>query len=361
MAVRVEPVEEPNTLFIPPDLKPPKTDAHHVTDATPCCVCGGPVEPGGRYFGPWRFHPSCEPIAGEETGRLIAAAMELGLGLIERQDAALLPVAVNRYDVTHPEPTWTDEPGRSRRAWAHVDSEANPPCARDGGQAACRRGTHPDRVHRRAVRMVRVVEATGWRSEGHAWSDGSPAPLCGECWRVFVKCASPSPQYPEDARPAIAEAVTGVPVMVGEHVPDGLVPFIETTNAEPGEPWAHLNAEAVDSYRWTQWAKWGGSTRHPSTATKRYAGRRGGAEGGGGERGTGPRGSRTRQHISGSDRRRLRRLRTRRPRLPARLAGAPPTPPGTPPTERTEPDRGTQTSSRVGRVARSMHRGATAW
>lgn len=97
------------------------------------------------------------------------------------------------------------------------------------------------------------AEAVEWRAYGHTWADGTEAGLCGDCGDVYERRGWPSPQYPEDARAALAEAVSGVPVQMGEEPPSGLRAYVEAEGEGTGEPWSHLDPAAVESYRWARW------------------------------------------------------------------------------------------------------------
>ena len=84
----------------------------------------------------------------------------------------------------------------------------------------------------------------------------SPAPLCGDCGPVFERHGSPA--FWDEQRPALAEAVTGAPTMMGESPPDGLVAYAEHRPETDGTRWGHLPGEAVEAYRWAVWGRFGG-------------------------------------------------------------------------------------------------------
>jgi hypothetical protein len=48
--------------------------------------------------------------------------------------------------------------------------------------------------------------------------------------------------------------------MMGEPPPAGVAGFAEREREEPEsiDAWCHLDADAVASYRWAQWGRWGG-------------------------------------------------------------------------------------------------------
>jgi hypothetical protein len=99
-----------------------------------------------------------------------------------------------------------------------------------------------------------------WHDEGHQWPDGTPAPLCDACFEVFDRRRSycPDPRDWDDQRAAISEALTGVPLDMGEQAPKTLRAFAEVItegHVGEGEPWAHLRTDVVLRYRLDQWAR----------------------------------------------------------------------------------------------------------
>ena len=162
----------------------------------------------------------------------------------------------------HFEPTWEY---RQTTAWSHLtkqtlaDAVASLPRLRSDAYDA-RPCTHGP-----CAWCGRVL-STRWTLQGHRWADGSQAPLCSGCEVVYLRRGAPMPSVWNDQRAAISEAITGVPVMMGEHHPDGLLGYAEAgrdedeDEDEAREPWSHLPAEALETYRWAKW------TRHPRHA-----------------------------------------------------------------------------------------------
>jgi hypothetical protein len=274
--VDVAPVPEPPGVFRPPPLKPPATDAHQVDGPCPCRICGGPVAPGPcRYFGPWRQHDGCERLAGDPAARIAAAVAGLGIGQVEHADAGLLRITVARFDQVHAEPTWDQEPMRDRMPWRHVNRKSLVRALAALPDLRADAGWDPTECTDGRCAWCGVVTATGWAGVGLTWADGSPAPLCGDCHRLYIRYGEPT--HPDEVRAALAEAITSVPVMSGEEPPSGLVPYLATTPGEDPGPefrWAHLNPEAVAAYRWQQWGRWGGQyapPEHRAEAVRRAA------------------------------------------------------------------------------------------
>lgn len=262
VGIKVEPTPEPGPLRVHEQVQAaqrlmPKSNAHDVDGACPCLVCGGPAERSETHVGPWRRHRACEAVQAYPADRLEAAARALGRHL-ERIDAALLGFSVAPYSEIHPEPTWSDdEPTRLRLPWRHVDREALdeaigrlPELRVDAGlvDSPCTDG-HCCWCGRR--------EARGWASYGHTWADGTPAPLCGACAVIFERTGRPDPAWWDAQRGGIAEAVSGVPTMMGESPPAGLRAFAEGDDDGTGEPWSHLPTEALEAFRWAAWGRWG--------------------------------------------------------------------------------------------------------
>lgn len=269
LRVAVADVPEPQhgPMWFPPPA-PPKTDAHHVDGPCPCRVCGARVDTPGTYWGPWRQHERCVRLVGVNADRVVAAAAALGVGAVDHADAMLVPFRVPTFADTHPEPTWTTEPMRVRLPWRHVDRKGLARALAGLPDLRVEAGLDPSECTTGPCAWCGVTEALEWVDAGMTWGNGDPAPLCGGCYRVFVRHSEPS--FPEEVRLALAELVTGIPVSIGETPPTGLVPFAETVSSDhlagpPGEvtnvpfgtPWAHLNAEALRSYRFTVWARFG--------------------------------------------------------------------------------------------------------
>lgn len=241
-----------------------RTSAHEVAEATPCNVCGGGVEAANaERVGPWRRHRDCARLGGSSRTRVPAAARALGLGEVAADVAAMVAFRVPRYADEHPEPTWLDsDRQRDRGAWLHVDrkrllaavSEAVTerdeltiprPCA-DGRCAWCG-----------------VEEALDWRAYGHRWTDGSDAPLCASCGDVYERRGAPSPAFFDDQRAALAEAMSGVPPMMDETAPPGLIGYAEADSEGDGQPWSHLPSEAVEAFRMASWGRFQGRYAPP--------------------------------------------------------------------------------------------------
>ena len=262
-------------------LEPPKTNAHDTDEQTPCRVCGGPCPARSPHWGPWRQHPQCQTVAGDQIGRLQAASKALGHAL-DRQDAALTPFRALTYAETHPEPTWGSEPLRERLAWRHLDRAALYAALERLPGLRIEAGLVETRCTDGPCAWCGVLESKGWSSHGHTWADGTQAPLCGSCSTVYERNGSPSPTYWAEQRAGIAEAATDSPTMTGEHVPDGIRAYAEVEDVgksphfagsisagsgtgpeadqrsevtSDGTPWSHLPGEALERYRWDRWMR----------------------------------------------------------------------------------------------------------
>ncbi|HEY5786197.1 MAG TPA: hypothetical protein VIT65_15620, partial [Microlunatus sp.] len=169
----------------------PETSAHDEPGDTPCCVCGGPCPTSTLLWGPWRRHARCQSLMAYEPSRIEAACKALAIGL--DGDADLVPFAVPNYLTVHPEPTWSDEPLRTRLPWRHI--------SRDGLAAAVAQlpglradaGRVPTPCTSGCCAWCGIAESMGWADRGHRWPDGSPAPLCAACGRVYDATSSPDP------------------------------------------------------------------------------------------------------------------------------------------------------------------------
>lgn len=249
---------------------PPKMvveDATQHPHPTPCRVCGGQVDPAGRHdtWGPWRQHQTCSTVAASPPARLAAATAALGHGDLTLTDAALVEHYVPSYADTFD--GW-NPPGmknrqtrptiyppktkvRDKMPWRHVDRRALTKAVGQLPRLRRQAGLDPSACATGPCAICGVVEATGWTETELTWPDGGPAPVCGRCWPVLVRHGEPT--YAEDLRPVAAEAITGVAPNMGEPVPDRLLPFLTSGVTATGEPWAHLNPEAVTAYRWARW------------------------------------------------------------------------------------------------------------
>lgn len=116
--------------------------------------------------------------------------------------------------------------------------------------------------------------AVDWLDHGHKWADGSAAPLCGDCSPVFSRRGG-SLSFWDDQRAGLAEAMTGVPLDLGEAAPALLTAYAETDDqAGTGQPWSHLPRTAVEAFRWDMWARSGGQwapEEHRAEALARLA------------------------------------------------------------------------------------------
>ena len=256
VAIERDAQRPPVGIWIPPQVWTPTTDARDERLWAPCKFCGAPVPSTvTTYEGSWRRHPGCE--FAQPVERTVVAYAALG-HRVSREDAALLPTPANYFEhAERVEPTWSPRPRRMPKPWGHARSrllvalphlpvlrvEAGLDVARctDGGCAWCG-----------------VDEHREWFSEGHTFTDGAAAPLCGDCHQVYVRNGSPPPAFWDESRDALAEAATGVPTMLGHSAPVGLRAFAETTGRTVGgEPWAHLPPEPLRLLRFTAWARYG--------------------------------------------------------------------------------------------------------
>lgn len=250
--VSIEDVPERPDPVVPP--RRAKTIASDQPES-PCVVCGGAAS-GPQLWGVWRRHHSCEVLHVDPVARTQAAARGLGFGALSRTDAALLPVSVPCYTDTHPEPTYATESRRDRLPWRHVDRKAMRKAIDRLPELRAEAGVDPVRCTAGACGWCGVAVALRWQQVDHlTWRDGTEAALCGDCYAVYVRHSEPS--FPDEVRLALSERITGVVPQMGETPPDGLRPYVEVAgdDRDGGEPWAHLNADAVRSYRFTVWSR----------------------------------------------------------------------------------------------------------
>jgi hypothetical protein len=243
----------------------PSTDAHDTGEDTPCRTCGGPVQAeGARYVGPWRQHPECESVAGFEPARAQAACRRLGVGNLDLADAALVAEEVRcllyAEHRAHVEPVWDDSvPLRRRMRWAaHIDRKALGAAVADLPVHRVRAGLDPGTCVDGGCGWCGVDKSCDWVAVDRlTWADGSPSPLCANCYAAWERHGEP--QFPDDVRVALAELLTGVPPQ-GEQPPEALKPYLDVAVAEHagGQRWAHLGAEAVHKYRLASWARFDG-------------------------------------------------------------------------------------------------------
>jgi hypothetical protein len=152
---------------------------------------------------------------------------------------------------------------RSRIRWRHVNEprlraavEKLPTLMADAGlvETTCATG---------ACAWCGTREASGlWADRGHTWSDGTGAPLCHHCATVYDRSGDPDPFWWEGQRAVLAEALTGVPVPMGT-TPPTVRAFAEAEGDSTGEPWSHLPPAAVEAFRWSAWALYGGRFAPP--------------------------------------------------------------------------------------------------
>lgn len=256
-------------LAIPPEAA---TVYAQDVDESPCQVCGGGVRGNdGEFWGPWRRHRGCSPLVGSEPDRLRTAARWLAVADLSRVDAALVEYRVHLYADTHKSPVWDGEKFRDRMPWKHVDRRQLAKAIKSLPRLRRRAGLDPSKCRDGACAWCGVAESLGWHQSRSRWPDGSPAPLCKACHLVDVRHGMPD--HPDDLPAMLAEAITSVPVGLGESPPTGLVPFCEHGDRAGQEPWAHLPAGAVEGYRWHQWGRYGGMyapPEHRQEAVRRW-------------------------------------------------------------------------------------------
>lgn len=230
---------------------PQHESAWYVAEVSPCRVCGGEADDQDDRYGPWRMHAQCGDLR-QEWQRLRAVAQWYSVPLPPEVEA-YVDLRVPNYAEAHPEPVYADG-DRDRTPWSHLrrrdviravmtariaynDARTPKPC--EWGRCAwCGRD-----------------ESLTWTDAGHRWPDGSPAPLCDSCTPVAERRGWPSPNYPDDARPALVEVMTSVPAQAGEAAPAGVLALHEVgQEAGNGQPWSHLPVEAVAALRWERWA-----------------------------------------------------------------------------------------------------------
>ena len=227
---------------------PPQAATVYAKDVeeSPCQVCGGGVRGSDcDWWGPWRRHRECVSLVGYEPARLIVAARRLAVADLSPVDAELVGFRVHLFSEVHKSPVWTTERFRERMPWKHVDRRELAKAIKSLPRLRRRAGLDPSRCVHGACAWCGVAESCGWFTSKQRWANGEPAPLCRSCHEVDVRHGRPS--HPDDLPAALAEAITGTPVMLGEQPPPGLVPFCESGDRAGQEPWAHLPAEAVEA------------------------------------------------------------------------------------------------------------------
>lgn len=223
----------------------------------PCCVCGGPVHPHAPDdWGPWRRHPRCATVTASPARRAEAAARAYAIP-IEEGDGDLVRFAVANFYTVHAEPIWTDEPMRVRLPWRHVDRDGLAAAVAELPRLRAENGRVPTTCTMGACAWCGVAESLVWTAHGHTWHDGTQAALCGSCSAIYVSTGEPPAQQWELQRDGIAQAATSMPIMMEEHVPDGVRAFAEGEGVSDGSPWSHLDAEALEAYRWSRWTRYG--------------------------------------------------------------------------------------------------------
>ena len=230
-------------LAIPPEAA--KVYAQD-TDESPCQVCGGGVRGNdGEGGGPWRRHRECASLVGYEPARLAAACRRLKVADLSPVDAALVGYRVPLFSEVHRSPVWTTERMRERMPWKHVDRKELVKAVKSLPRLRRHAGLDPSRCASGACGWCGVATSCGWHTSKQTWADGSRAPLCRDCHLVNVRHGRPT--HPDDLPAALAEAITGVAIMLGEQPPPGLTPFCEVAatvkTGKVGEPWAHLPSE----------------------------------------------------------------------------------------------------------------------
>ena len=227
-----------------------KTDARSIAEPTPCRFCGGEVERDqAEWEGVWRFHRQCR--FGGNARRIHLAVSAHGLGVVDDATALAVTMRVQPFHEEHVEPTY----GANDKCtpWGHVDkrellsslSQASEILAEAEIPRACILGR---------CAWCGVFEAVEWDESPYKWADGSDAPLCDGCGPVFARRGEPSPRYMDDARSALAEAMTGVPGSLSVPGPAALLAYVEAEGQGTGaEAWDYLPAEAVEAFRWAEW------------------------------------------------------------------------------------------------------------
>ena len=204
----------------------------------------------GPYWGTWRQHSACASARSTAAGRVSACARALGHPL-DVTDAHLVPY---RPRAVRGGPSF---PGLDRRA----DEDAAAVAARRRAaldraleqlpQARIDAGLDPAPCEWGRCWLVRGGRwPRAGSPAGSTWADGSPSPLCGSCAPVYRSTGQPDPRNFDAQRAGVAEALTGVPIMMGESAPAGLKAYAEGDAEGNGEPWSHLDAGALDRFRW---------------------------------------------------------------------------------------------------------------
>jgi hypothetical protein len=234
--------------------RPVLASAHDVEDVTPCYTCGGACEPDEDHHGPWRRHRECTRTT-QMYQRRIAAGIFLAVPITETE-AYVMTLPVLSFGDVHNHSATYDGRDHDRSPWNHIDRpalvrsllEARQRIAEANGPAGCVSGW---------CAWCGRCEAEDWRLYGHRWTDGTEAPLCGDCGDVFDH-AGTSAAFIDDQRTGLVEAITGCPPMMGENAPPGLLAYLEVEGRGDGTAWSHLPADAVAALRWSRWGRYNG-------------------------------------------------------------------------------------------------------
>jgi hypothetical protein len=240
----------------------PQHSAHDEPGEAPCWACGGPCAPGSLHWGVWRLHAACEALRGSPAARLTACCRALARQISD-EDARLVPFDPRPFAERHPEPVWTDEPTRDRLPWRHIEARALDAGLARLPELRVAAGLVETSCVTGRCAWCGVLEARTWSDRGHHWADGSPAPLCGSCARTYDAAGSPDPGWWDGQRAWLASALSGTPAMSGQTPPAGLLAFAEVEETGDGQPWGHLDPEAVESYRWAVWGRYNGAYAPP--------------------------------------------------------------------------------------------------
>ena len=169
-------------------------------------------------------------------------------------------------------PTYRQGQDHNPRPWSHVSEQRLSKLLEDAGrldELRAQLGLTRD------ARPAGVAGAGGclsktWHSRGHTWpDDGEPASLCEVCVKVFD--SHQSDYRPEDWSSSAARPRRFTVQRAGaDGFRVGDVPAYaeKAEDKYGGEPWAHVDPEALSALRFDLWAQYGGRYAPPEHKAK---------------------------------------------------------------------------------------------
>jgi len=184
----------------------------------------------------------------------------LAVGTITDQDGGLLTVSVPCYCDTGAVPVYGGGRMRDRMAWRHVDRKKLVRAVKRLPGLRVKAGLTDVKCSDGACCWCGVRKGRGWRRAPYAWRDGRVTAFCGDCAKVWDR--NGNPEVGRDLTAAFAEAVTGVPRMIGEPTWIGVpvLPYVAASDDREGheDRWAWLDADHLDAIRLVEWGRYGG-------------------------------------------------------------------------------------------------------